>query len=111
MIKNIDLTKIIFVIVLLTFINSTIYFISSNMKFKELRNNKEVINNIFVKEEDEIPYASSSGTEDEKESEEEIEEEPIRSTSRGEDVEAALTTIRRISQNERVFRHRSFFLW
>ena len=41
MIKNIDLTKIIFVIVLLTFINSTIYFISSNMKFKELRNNKE----------------------------------------------------------------------
>lgn len=52
MIKNIDLTKIIFVIVLLTFINSTIYFISSNMKFKELRNNKEVINNIFVKEEE-----------------------------------------------------------
>ena len=53
---------------------------------------------IFVKEEDEIPNASSSGTEDEKESEEEIEEEPIRSTSRGEDVEAA---IRRMY--ERVF--------
>lgn len=52
MIKNIDLTKIIFIIVLLTFMNSTIYFISSNMKFKELRNNKEVINNIFVKEEE-----------------------------------------------------------
>jgi hypothetical protein len=53
---------------------------------------------IFVKEEDEIPNASSRGTEDEKESEEEIEEEPIRSTSRGEDVEAP---IRRMY--ERVF--------